>query len=43
MLLKTDDIEDRITRASKAIDKDLILKGTKVVIKFQALYNRLIT
>ena len=39
---KTDDIEDRIARASEAIDKDPTLKGTKAAAKFQALYDRLI-
>ena len=39
---KTDDIEDRITRASEAIDNDPTLKGTKAAAKFQAPYDRLI-
>jgi hypothetical protein len=39
---KNDPIEARITRASKAIDNDLTLKGIKVAAKFRAPYDRLI-
>jgi hypothetical protein len=39
---KNDLIKARIIKASKAMDNDLTLKGTKAVAKFKALYDRLI-
>jgi hypothetical protein len=38
---KLEDIKDRISKASKIMDKDPSLKGTKAAAKFGALYNRL--
>ena len=38
---KNDPIEARITRASKAMDNDPTLKGTKAAAKFGAPYDRL--
>ena len=38
---KSEDIEDRISKASKAMDEDPSLKGIKAAAKFRAPYDRL--
>ena len=40
---KTYEIEERISKASEAMDKDSTLKGTKAALRFGAPYNCLMT